>query len=37
MRQRACVNKRNRNNVCRRETEIIYLDEKETLRMSNDQ
>ena len=37
MRQRVCVNKKDRNNVCKREIEIIYLDEKETLRMSNHQ
>ena len=37
MRQRVCVNKMDKYNVCKREIEIIYLDEKETLRMSNHQ
>ena len=37
MRQRVCVNERDRNNVCKIEIEIMYLDEKETLRMSSHQ
>ena len=31
MRQRVCVNERDRNNMCKIEIEIMYLDEKEIL------
>ena len=35
MRQGECMYERDKESVCEKEKEIMYLDKKETLRMSN--